>query len=386
MFLFERLVGVGIYSLVLIMVYFSLVTKNCNNVKRTLFIYSILLSVLAFFYIPYETADLYRINEYVEAFRKYSFSKLWKKQVLNSEIGLANILYWAIGKTGIPQLLPALISFVCYNCIFYIIVKTAQKNQISGKNVAITLLFYMSTGNYMFVITGIRCMLGVSLLTFCFFRENVEKKFRFFHIPLYLIATLIHSFSAVLIAARFFISIFDKNTTALKKTIYSVLLSGGIIIVFSYFSGFIDEILGKVDSYLSGNIYSYIWEYVISILASIVVICLFFRKTSIIKESNIKLNVWMLYGIALFVISLCFCYEFTIFHRITTYTLPIIAIPLLMTSLQSHDNRYKNAYTRVKTVKGITLNLNSCVTFISVLMLLLACSRGSLSSLKFFVW
>ena len=386
MFLFERLIGVGLYSLVLVLICFSLVGKSVKKVKRRLFCYSIILSIMAYNFVPYETADLYRIYEYVEAFQKYSFSSFLENQVSKSDLGVAGILYWLVGQIGIPQLLPAIVTFVSYSCIFYIICKTAEKNQISGKNVAITLFFYMSIGTYMFVISGIRCMLGISLLAFCFYREKVEKKFNILHIPFYLIAALIHSFSAVLIAARFLISVFDTKTTPLRKIIYFIFLGAGIMFVFRNFSGYIDEIIGKADSYLSGDLYSYIWEYIIAILTCIVIVGVFSKQKSIKEESNIKLNVWLLYEIALFAIALCVCWEFTIFHRLTTYIMPIIALPLLMTALQSNDNKHKTIDSRMRPVGEIPLNLNSCVVLLSVLMLLIACSRGSLSSLKFFVW
>lgn len=386
MFLLERLIGVGLYSLVLILFCFSLVGKSGKKIKRRLFCYSIVLSILAYNFVPYETADLYRIYEYVEAYGKHTFSSFVKTYSPTSDFGLGNILYWVIGRIGIPQLLPTIVTFVCYSCIFYIIYKTAEKNQISGKNVAITLFFYMSLGTYMFVISGIRCMLGISLLSFCFYRESVEKKFNLLHIPLYLIAALIHSFSAVLIAARFVISIFDTKTTPIRKLIYFVFLGAGIVLVFRNFGDYVDEILQKADSYLSGDLYSYVWEYIIAILTCVVIVCVFSKRKNIKEESNIKLNVWLLYEIALFAIALCVCYEFTIFHRLTTYIMPIIALPLLMTALQSNDNSRSEINNRARSVGEIPLNLNSFVVILSVLTLLVTCSRGSLSSLKFFIW
>ena len=273
MFLFERLVGVATYASVLVLVCFSLaMTKEIKHQKRILALYVVLLSVLSFFYVPYETADLYRITKYVVEFQKYSFSDLIERGILNSEIGWANVLYWSIGKTGIPQLLPSLTTFICYSCIFYIVYKTAKRNQISGKNVAIALFFYMSIGTYMFVISGIRCMLGTSLIVFCFYRESVEKKFNVFHIPLYLIAALIHTFSVVLIAIRLLTPLFDKRNSFFKKMIYLVFLGLGTALIISYFSDYIEQVWNKAEDYLSGDAYSYIWEYVIAILAFLIIV------------------------------------------------------------------------------------------------------------------
>lgn len=385
MFLIERLIGVSTYALLLVSVCVFLVGKSTKQIKHILFFYTLALSVMAFFYVPYKTADLYRINEYIDTFKTYSFDRVLEV-VKQSNSGWGSLYYWLISKTGEPRLLPALNAFLCYSCIFYIIHKTAEKNHISGKNVAITLFFYMSIGTYMFVISGIRCMLGISLLSFCFYRESVEKKFNILHIPLYLIAAFIHSFSAVLIAARFFIFIFDTKTTLIRKLIYLVFLGAGIILAFRNFDGYIGGIMKKADSYLSGDLYSYEWEYIIAILTCVVIIFVLSKRKKIKEESNVKLNVWLLYETTLFVVALCVCYEFTIFHRLTTYIMPIIAVPLLMTALQSNDNKRAGINTRERTVGAITFNLNSFVVImVSVLILLVSCSRGTLCSLKFFV-
>ncbi len=382
MYVFERLVGVAVFSFVLVVICLSLIGKSSRQIKKILIVYTLILTVFAYFYIPYETADLYRINELVDSFSKLSFSKFIAKQKALGDRGIANVLYWLIGKTGVPQLLPAIVTFVCYSCIFYIISKTAEKNQISGKNVAITLFFYMSIGNYMFVIAGIRCMLGISLLAFCFFRENVEGKFNLLHLPLYFISAFVHPFAAVLIAARFIVSIFDTKSTTVKKRIYFFILGVGIILATYFLDGYLDEIVKKAKSYLRGDGYSYLWEYVLAILACFVMLSALLKGKDIIAKSKLKLNVWILYEIALFIVALFVCYEFTTFHRLTTYIMPIIALPLLMTVLQSIDDKKKLGQT---SSSGMIIDFGSCIMLVSILLLFIACFRGSLCSFKFFI-
>lgn len=383
MFVFERLVGVAVFSFVLIVTCLSLIGKSSRQIKNILIVYTLMLTVFAYCYIPYETADLYRINELVDSFSKLSFSKFIAKQKELGDRGIANFLYWLIGKTGVPQLLPAIVTFVCYSCIFYIISKTAEKNQISGKNVAITLFFYMSIGNYMFVIAGIRCMLGISLLAFCFFRENVEGKFNLLHLPLYFISAFVHPFAAVLIAARFMVSIFDTKANTLKKRIYFLLVGVGIILAAYFLDGYLDEIVKKAKSYLGGDGYSYLWEYVLAVMACVVMLWVLARRRDILSQSHLKLNVWILYEIALFLVAMCVCYEFTTFHRITTYIMPIISLPLLMTALQASDNNKQLG--KEKSSGTTVISLNSLVVLISIVILFIACFRGSLCSFKFFV-
>ena len=381
MYVFERLVGVAVFSFVLIIICLSLIGKSGKQIRNVLIIYALILTVFGFYYIPYETADLYRINELVDSFSKLSFGKMVDKQKVLGDKGIANYLYWLIGKTGVPQLLPAIVTFVCYSCIFYIISKTAEKNEVSGKNVAIALFFYMSIGNYMLVIAGIRCMLGISLLSFCFFRENAEGKFSLIHLVLYLISALVHPFAAVLIAARFMISIFDNQAKTLKKRLYFLVLGVGIIVAVCLLDGYVDEIIKKAKSYLGGDGYSYLWEYVLSILACFVMLAVLLKRRNIVEKSKLKLNVWILYEVALFFVALVVCYEFTTFHRLTTYIMPIIALPLLMTVLQSIDDK-KHAKI---SFNGGVINFGSAVMLVSVVLLFVACFRGSICSFKFFV-
>ena len=387
MFLFERLFGVGVYSLILVAVCFYIKgLTDYKKIKRAFIIYASLLAVMGFFYVPYKTADLYRIYEYVDLFKSYSFAELWSKEPWNSEIGVGAFYYWTIGKTGVPELLPAINTLACYGCIFYIIYNYAQNNNISGKNIAITLFFYMSIGNYMFVITGIRCMLGISLLAFCFYRENIEGKFSVLHIPLYVIAIFVHTFAVVLVALRFIVQIFDSKIGLIKRAASGALVSIGGIIAITHFGGYISRIFEKAESYLSGDLYSYVWEYVIAFLTVVISSA---ALISFIKHKNgieNVLNLWFIYASILIAIAACICFEFTIFHRLTTYIIPIVVLPILMTTLQEAENR--NDETMQK--KGTALidrpiSLAVCVVGISIITLLVVCSRGSLSSLKFFV-
>lgn len=377
MFLFERLFGVCLYSFILILVYFAISnTHSYKKIDCILFVYTVFLSLMGYFYVPYITADLYRINEMMVSLGSNSLSA-----VLSSGFSLTKVLYWAIGKTGVVQILPALNAFICYNCIFYIIRRTAKTNLISSRIIASALLFYMSIGNYMFVITGIRTMLGVSLLSFCFYREKIEKKFSFIHVVFYIIAFFIHAFSAVLIISRFLVEFLDSKMSQTKKIVYFVFLGIGGMFVLYYFRGYIKTIVEKALSYLSYNHYSYLWEYVIAGLSCLVYVWVFgFRKR--IKNSYDNLSTWLLYSIIWFYVSLLFCFEFSIFHRLTTYIIPITVLPSLMASMkinsgvEDHPKYFSSRFS---------FSLRSKVNLVSFVILFITCSRGSLSSLKFFV-
>ena len=372
MFILERIIGVGIYSLLLFVFCLLIVGKSIKKIKLLLVIYSIIISILAFYFIPNSSADLYRIYGMIDKFKNYSFDGLLHKYVIDSTYGYPYVLYWGISQTGIPQLLPFFTSLLCYNCIF--------------KNIAIALFFFMSLGSYIFVISNIRTMLGISLMCFCFFRESIEKKFRLFHIPLYVIAALIHQYCAVLLVIRLMIQFFAFKGNVVHKFLFLCFLGFFLFFIINNFPDYISGIIEKAEVYLTGESYSYFWDYFIAILTFLIFINVFVKSKKICKDKLIEGNAFRLYLLCGILLSLLFCYEFSIFHRTVIYILPIIATPFIMALLQKKDESLNYNNTQMsKIISNNKLNFNFVLILLSFIILLLSCMRGSLSSLKFFV-
>lgn len=370
MFLVERLFALIAYCSILLVVCI-LIEWEKSNYKVILSIYVVVLAAMGFFYVPYETADLYRINEYLDAYEHYSWDYFFNKRLNGNILEIDHIYYWLIARTGEMRLLPSITALLCYSCIFYIIIRTAKIYKIDRKYIAASVLFFMSIGNYIFVISGIRSMLGTCLLCFCFFRESIEKKFRLWHLLLYIVAGFIHNFVFILIVIRVLTSIFFHKASLFKKVIYIALvaIAAGLVVYFS--SDYIREVLGRAEGYLNNEVFSYAWEYVICMVCGIVMVLglLAMHKNSN-KELKRHFAETKMFLSACLVIGVVFCFEFTICHRSITYIAPILSLPILMVSLQNQKG------------KGI---LHSELLLLTVVMLSIACARGSLCSLKFFV-
>lgn len=370
MFLIERLFALIVYCLILLTVCLSIEWEK-SNYKIILAVYAVLLAVMGFFYVPYETADLYRINEYLDAYEHYSWNQFFNNTLAGNILEIDHIYYWLIAQTGEHRLLPAINAFLCYSCVFYIIIRTAKMYKIDRKNIAFAVLFFMSVGNYIFVISGIRSMLGICILCFLFFRESVEKKFKLWHLPLYVIAGFIHNFVFVLIFIRLIISIFFNKTSILKKILYIALvtIAAGLVVYFS--PNYIREVLNRAESYLDNNPYSYLWDYIVAILTgSIMLIGLLTMHKNSNKALKGHFRETKMFLIVCFVIAIVFCFEFSICHRTITYIAPILYLPILMVSLQNRKD------------KGA---LHWELLLLTGLMLFITCARGSLCGLKFFI-
>ena len=332
---------------------------------------------MAFCYKPYVTADLYRIYESLKVFSTFSFLEFWNELVLTSSTPVARLYYYFIAKIGVPELLPAITCFIVYSCIFYIITKTAEKFSIERINIAIAVLFTMSVGNYMIVISNIRTMLAIALICWCFFRESIEEKYHLFHLLLYLMAGLLHNLAIVLIAFRIIVFLLQKRTA--RKKLFLIRISSIVIFGFAslYLQGLFLEVIEKAYEYLTGDLYSYKWEYIIGAIIYFVEVWLLLKMKNNKNTNKILLNDTNNYLILCLLSATIFFFEFSIFHRLVTYIAPILALPLLMQILNQND-KGNNSYYHVITTRTL-------VTAISLMLLFLTCFRGSICSLKFFI-
>jgi hypothetical protein len=332
---------------------------------------------MAFFYKPYVTGDLYRIFEQMDYFASMDFNLFWKNFALESSTPVARLLFWIFGKIGVHSLLPAFSAFFCYSLIFYIIQKTKQLYDISNQTVAIVTFFMMTTSMYISVIGGIRMMVALSMVTFSFFRANVEKKIRLADILFFISSILIHAMSFVVIGVIALSLLSDSQTKASQKAGY-VLAIGIIGAVFIFkFSDTIRGVYQKFLDYVWGDKYSDPWEYVMGAIIIIALLLVFsefhhVRRTGDYSKIS-KCNSAAIYCV---VLALCFFFEFSIFYRFGGHLAVLFSIPSMMVSLEKTKGRSSSL------IKGI--DLRTLVILLSCIIAAVSCTRGSLCSLKFF--
>ena len=376
MFLVERAIGVGIYMFVLLIVC-AIISNTKISCKAALKFYLICLCVMALFYKPYITADLYKTYVIVDYFGSVDFMYFMENLAFQGSTPAARILYWCVGKIGYNALLPIFSAFFSYSLIFYIIIKTQEIYSISKKNVAYLLFFLMSTSIYISAIGGIRMMIVLSAIAFCFFREVVEKKFNFLNIFLYIISVFMHSMAIVIIAIRLFVTVFDGRKKRIMRILYVFFVA---ILCFAFLlnSGvFMTDFIDKVNDYLFGDRYSDAWEYIMGVLIFIVLTVFAYNFAPYRRDNAfadiIPYNYTM---IICMIISLVFCFEFSIFYRFLGHAAVLFSIPMIMITLEETDNKPCRVFRMT--------NVRSVLLIFSVVIAIISCLRGSLSSLKFF--
>lgn len=370
MYLIERLLGVALYLIVLLgTTYYIYHTKKLG---KTLEIYAVILGVMAFFYEPAETADLYRIYEAMEYFTNMSWKKFCN-EIVSTPTPAYLIYIRIIGKIGIKELLPAITAYIYYSNIFCVIKKCAFKYKVSNRSVSLVVLLLMSFGQFVQVISGIRSMLAFLIVVRCMYEEILENKRIIFNLWKYAIAFWLHPVGVAACGIRIFYEIFcykSKNFLQLLAKGAGVLMTG--ILGLRFALPYIVSMLDKAEKYISGDIYGYIWEYIMAIVyLALIFYSLhkykhYFEKNREI-QSLVKLLKIMSFGVCIMIL------EYSIFQRFTVFiSMLFLPIYIYILSKVEHAARKNEQYINI-------------MIYCPIMILVLACVRGNLSGYKFFV-
>ncbi len=376
MFLIERFVGFGTYMAILLVACLFLIktTASCKSVLR---VYLVCLCVMAYCYKPYVTADLYRIYETMDFFSSMSFSVFWSEFALESTSPVARLIYWAIGKTGNNALLPVFSAFVCYSIIFWIINKTKEKYAVSKFNVACVLFFVMTTSIYISVIGGIRMMLSLCLILFSYFRVTVEKKFGLIDVLFCVSALFIHAMGYAVIGICALVFAVKAIRGIERKSLYLGIIGVVGIVFFVKFRDVVNRLYRKFLEYVLGDRHSDSWEYIMGVLIVAVLMLLFFEFRRLRNEEDVRtLEPHHSAAVLSVVVAMCFCFEFSFFYRFGGQLAVLLSIPTMMVTLEKRKGKSGTV------IRGV--DFRSVLILFSLIIAVLSCTRGSLSSLKFF--
>lgn len=378
MFLTERIVSLLTYALVLMATYYLIGSVAKKQYKAVLIFYLLILATFAFNYKPYITADLYRLREYIE----YWIHKDWTgvvKYALKSTTPSWVVYSYIISKLGNINWLQTITCLWCFGNVFYIISHEIERHGIEGKYRSELLFYIMAVGAfYLQTISGIRSMLGISIVAFCLYKETVEKKSIIFHLPLWLFAALIHTSTMVLVISRFLFLLVQSRGIA-KKILMAAVVFVLAIFSYKYLGGYISGSFEYGQNYLNNTKeYTYVWEIIIGLIETFETLYVLNKYRTITVESDSEAEEHGLKNLYLFtltwtvvsVISLPFSYA--VFRRYTMLC-TVTSNPLVAFLFDTDIEKVESIRT-FRILFGLSL-----------LIFALSGVRGDLCGYKFFV-
>lgn len=390
MLLIERILSLFIFVIILFIVLFFLF-KLKKRYSMILNIYILLLSIMGYYYKPLtgkggninEGADLNRIWYYFDYYSFETFDSLWKA-VKNSTSPGVNLYYFMISKLNNKHFLPAITAFITFYFCFGII-KTILKRdkEICSKEIIVSIFLFMSRGLFLQTISNIRTLLGLSIVAWCIYQEFYNNKKIKNLLIYYILAASFHSIVQVICLYRIFYFFIEKKKDKKNRIKMMLISSISIIIILVLGKEYILKILLKAKEYIEFVEYFYIWEYLISMILIVVILYIinifkkYYRigyKKRINNEYSICTYRLINYMKPLLYIDFILSFiEFSSFHRINWY-LSILSIPLVIYTLKQERIVFSK---KNKLIKNLML--------ISLIILSIACIRGDLCGLNFFI-
>ena len=373
MYLFERLFGLLVYYVTLL-IFCIILSKIKDNkkIKRILLYYLICLCTISYFYLPAATADLSRHYESLELYSSISYSSFLDLLLTNNS-PLSLVFFRYIGMTNNYHLLPFFTCLIYYGILFSLLNDFCKRYDINGKDASKSLFFLMIGGKLLGIISGVRNGIAFMLLIKCFYNEFILNKSIFHNIIYYLSSILMHPSSLIIIAIRFIFMFFEKQKSFVKKVfnVFLIICFGFLFV--KYGQNLLNYTLEKGLSYINGGDYFYIWEHLISFIYIFftIIILLSFRK-KINCDTNIKkLSNFILF---LCIITLAFSFEHSIFTRFQGF------ISLMFVFYFSFFLK------EIRNLKIKSLTYSFLYYFVIILILIISITRGDITGLKFFIY
>lgn len=367
-FVLERLIGGLLFSFFLLLCTELLFqSKNTTQTYKTLNRYLIILVIMAYGFVPSESADLYRWLEIMDSWKSLDIFEFFNNHLLSSSTPLSYFLMYLSSLFDLKGILPAICALIFYNNVFYVAKDMISKKLINSKSLGVSLFFVMSIGSFLEVISGVRNFVAISIVYRSIYDNLFNNSSLKKTIFLFIAASLIHPM-AIALSLSWIVFFFFRNEISFnKKYIYSLLFLILAPVMYLLTKNYINDAFNKAVYYLlRTNSYSYLWEYAIGIISVIVVgAYIFFYSTKLKSKTEKDL---IKYLKMIFFVTLFLSFEYNLFHRLSTY-LVISSFPLI--SL---------IFTRVNKKEYYYYLIS-----FSFLLLMLAISRGNLSAYKFFV-
>ena len=363
----ERAYSIIIYAVLAAGMFFWMQRKKCN-IKVTLWVYTIILTVLAYFFIPAESLDLYRLWAMADVYKGLPLIEMIPKVI--SEWGGSPLshVYLSVLYNIDMHLIPAVTAFLFFVNIFYIIGDYAVKKKTNHAVIAMVVFFFMSRGIYGEVLNGIRSMLAFSFIARCVYNEVYNKTSIIKNIPIYLLMSFFHQAALALVAIRFaFYIIYEKR--GLARVLYLFTLAGVSALFAIYFRNNIIDTVTKANVYISSNIFSYGWEYALSTCYMITCAWLLYRPYYNPRYSLELQKMRKIVG-SIFLMCIILIFSFSIYDRYINFA-SFIVMPALMEVLNDEWAR-KRRYRY-----GILM-------IVSVFIMLVCGLRGDLNAIRFF--
>lgn len=259
----------------------SICRKKHLSIAYTFIVIS--LSVISYFYVPTESADLYRHFETIEFYGEMGLS--W---VLENECHLnplTSLLLYLFSYLHDPHLYTSFVVIVTYGFTMLLLYRISKYYSLNKRIITLLYTFLICNWNYLLVASNCRIFMLYAIVAFFFYMEFIEDKMHKTALVIYIAAIFFHYGILLVLIPRFLLYLYKPKNKILYAIIPIVLLYIAYNGVSSYGSIFVDSVSDRVTQYQDYKVFG-LWQFLNSFIC--VLICCFFTFTKRIYLSDLK--------------------------------------------------------------------------------------------------
>ena len=241
------------------------------------------LSVISYFYVPTESADLYRHFESIEFYGEMGLS--W---VLENECHLnplSSLLFYLFSILGTPQLFTSFAVLVTYGFTMMLLYRVSKYYSLNKGIITLLSLFLLCNWNYLLVASNCRIFMLYAIIAFFFYIEFIEDRLHKTAFFVYIAAIFYHYGILLVLIPRFILYLYKPKNKILYLIIPVILSYIAYKDISSFGLIFFDAVYDKVKQYQDYRVFG-IWQFLNSLVC--VIVCCFYALTKRSHLHNIK--------------------------------------------------------------------------------------------------
>lgn len=282
------------FVIALVLIYFS----NIWNIHKIFIFIVVAISVLSFFYLPPETADLYRHYETIEF-----YGEMGLKWVLENQCDinpLTSLLLYIFSFLDEPRFYASFTTIITYGFSFMLLYKVSMFYSLTKNSILLLSAFILINYNYLMTVSNNRIFMLYAIVSYFFYMDFIEERFHKTAFCVYILSVFFHYGIILVVVPRLFMYFYKPAS----KRVYFYFLV--LLILFIYKgelilqSFWLDLVADKVDGYKHYTTFG-ILQYSNSLFCIITCCtCIILGKYPIYQNSKYQILFWLILSILLF--------------------------------------------------------------------------------------
>ena len=267
-------------------------TSVCNkcNLPKVYFLITIGISVLSFFYVPSESADLYRHFETIKFYGEMGLD--WVLENRCNLNPLTSLLFYVFSFVEETRLFTSFCTFVTYGFSLLLLYRASKFYSLNKHLIVLLTMFLLFNWNYLLVASNCRIFMLYSIIAYFFYMEFVENRSHKTAFVIYIASVFFHYGIMLVIIPRFFMYLYKPA----NKIVY---LWAVIFVAFFAYKGvsnyeaiLLESVSNKIEGYKEYNVFG-TWQFLNSLVC--VLLCCFYalkRRIYLVSISKYYILFW----------------------------------------------------------------------------------------------